>query len=98
MTEWPNVAIIAVFIATMVVIAGCDSRPQQEEIDDDTPTSQEVVADSRGFPIRVYQDPETGCEYLLTKEGGITPRMVDKGGADAFSNPQKGCTYDINRE
>ena len=40
-----------------------------------------VVSVSLGQSPRVqaHQDTDTGCEYLVTAEGGITPRLNSKG-------------------
>lgn len=36
--------------------------------------------------VQVFTDPETGCQYLTTMDGGITPRL-EAGGA------HRGCKY-----
>lgn len=32
------------------------------------------------YQIRVFSDPETGCEYLVLENRGIVPRIDNKGG------------------
>lgn len=94
MTRWPNAAIIAIFLAVMVAVTGCAQRPPPVR---DTSTPPGGITEHLEGGVWVYQDPDTGCEYLVTRSG-ITPRMEDKGGASGLPNPQKGCAYDINRE
>lgn len=40
-----------------------------------------AVYTNAGEPIHVYVfiDPDTGAEYLVTEDGGITPRMDEDG-------------------
>lgn len=90
MKEWPNAAIVVVFVAVLIVITGCARQPVQAE---DTSSPRGGIEEHSGAGVRVYQDPDTGCEYLITSRGGITPRMEDKAGRSGISNPQKGCSY-----
>lgn len=32
------------------------------------------------YKIRIFSDPETGCEYLVLENRGIVPRIDDRGG------------------
>ena len=42
--------------------------------------------------VRVWKDPETGCEYLLLFNSSITPRYAH-GGSSYEQQHVKGCSY-----
>lgn len=95
MTKWPNAAIIAIFLATMIAVTGCAQRPAPVR---DTSEPRGGITEYLEGAVWVYQDPDTGCEYLVTSKGGITPRMKDTGGRNSFPNPQMGCQFELSTE
>lgn len=98
MTKWPNAAIIAIFLASMIAVTGCARQPQQVQVVDDTSEPRGGITEYLEGAVWVYQDPDIGCEYLVTSKGGITPRMKDTGGRNSFPNPQMGCQFELSTE
>lgn len=95
--HWPEYALVLVFFAVLVLLTGCARQPQQiEVVETDTSGPRKGIEGTIDWGVWAYIDPDTGCEYLYTVKGGITPRMEDKGGGGLL-NPQKGCSYDIDR-
>lgn len=35
---------------------------------------------SKTYEIRIFSDPETGCEYLVLENKAISPRIDNRGG------------------
>lgn len=103
MKDWPNAALVVIFLAVLLVISGCQRVPQQVEVVDsrqseDTSGPRGGTLHDLGDGVWVWTDPDTGCEYLVLYTHGITPRMEDKGGNTGYPNPQMGCKHDNDRE
>jgi hypothetical protein len=71
--------------AGALLLAGCDQNgsPFQSEPIKTTRLQGKVMGKSSGAEeIRVWRDPDTGCQYLLwrgRRDGGITPRLTPDG-------------------
>lgn len=43
-------------------------------------TIRYAANESKTYQIRVFSDPETGCEYLVLENEAISPRVDNRGG------------------
>ena len=63
MLKYKNQLLAVLLSALLVSLSGCS----------------DVKATNRGMDksryVQSFTDPETGCKYLTTLDGGITPRM-----------------------
>ncbi|WP_443029927.1 DUF6440 family protein [Sphingomonas sp. ZB1N12] len=72
-------------IAGAMLVSGCDklsSSSQSAPIRTVTVEGNLRGNQSGGEEVRVWRDPETGCQYLLwerRRRGGITPRLTMEG-------------------
>ena len=64
--------ILSVFIGCLI---GCNNN--SENIDNNKIYSNEIEKST--IQVFEYIDPETGVHYLLTYNGGITPRLDNNG-------------------
>lgn len=46
-----------------------------------------IVMDSLNSDLIIHIDSKTGCEYLTTKHGGLTPRMNQSGTYQICTTP-----------
>ncbi|WP_268795702.1 DUF6440 family protein [Sphingomonas sp. Leaf25] len=66
------------------LLAGCDKFDSSRSVPDNTATTEaEVLRRSTGNErVRVWRDPETGCQYLALgrrRTGSLTPRLKADG-------------------
>ena len=64
-----------------VALAGCDQM-QSEPINATTVDGKIRSRRAGGEEVRVWRDPETGCQYLLwerRQRGAMTPRLAADG-------------------
>lgn len=93
MKNWPNLALFAVFLAVLLVVAGCARQGDPPAQGDTSPASRGTV---RTAPevldggVSVWVDPETGCEYLFLYNKAATPRM-EYNSFSATPQRHKGC-------
>lgn len=67
-----EVAIIVAVACIAVVVVGITIQRQTTIVE-----TESIHAVNRRNTPNLYRDPETGCEYLITWEGVITPRLRD---------------------
>ncbi|WP_374143564.1 DUF6440 family protein [Sphingomonas sp.] len=78
-------AALAFCLFGSVLLAGCDKLSASLETAPIKATTVEGKVRSRragGEEIRVWRDPETGCQYLLwerRQRGSMTPRLTPDG-------------------
>ena len=64
-----NVKLLAIFLSVLLVgVTGCSEA------------SGGSAQLNKSRYVQQFTDQETGCKYLTTKDGGITPRLNAKGG------------------
>lgn len=72
-------------LLALAVLGGCDSVGntfQSEPITTNTVEGKLRGRRAGGEQVRVWRDPDTGCQYLLwerRRQGGITPRLMPDG-------------------
>lgn len=76
---------LAFGLISLVLLAGCEklsSEFQSAPIKATTIEGKVRTARGGGEEVRVWRDPETGCEYLLwegKRKGSMTPRLTSDG-------------------
>ena len=75
-------AIILVILVMIFSMAGCGVGTSTDETDVSTTEQTGLIADTELFKcvyidgdLSVYLDSATGVEYIVFKNGGITPRV-----------------------
>jgi hypothetical protein len=69
------------YIAVSAALAACD-RIESKPINAATVEGKIRSARTGGEEVRVWRDPETGCQYLLwerRQRGAMTPRLAPDG-------------------
>ena len=70
---------LSIFIALLV--AGCG-----EKVTPQTQTTKNLRQLDESRYVQIFTDPETNCQYITTRDGGITPRLAANGS-------HFGCNY-----
>lgn len=56
------------------------TSPTPELVQGEYDTSSKLILERfEGLPVSIVTDKLTGCEYVYTQSGGITPRMYSDG-------------------
>lgn len=74
--------VVAWCLLGAAALSGCGESFRSEPIDATTVDGKIRTRRAGGEEIRVWRDPETGCQYLLwerRQRGGITPRLKADG-------------------
>lgn len=77
--------VLAAGLAAAALLTGCDNIErsfQSEPITTNTVQGKLRGTRAGGEQVRVWRDPDTGCQYLLwerRQRGGITPRLTPDG-------------------
>ena len=76
---------LALCLGGAVLLGGCDKLGSSFKAEPITTTPVEGKmrgTRNRGEQVRVWRDPETGCQYLIwqsRRHGGVTPRLTADG-------------------
>ena len=78
--------LVILAVVMMLMLVGCGSSTEAVDNSSSQYEDNELIRDTGMFEIiyidgnvRVLIDHETGVQYIVTKSGGVTPRLNDDG-------------------